>query len=102
MRLACYPICSKQPVKLQAMARQQKRPENLPADTVAEVLAGLSRACLPPPSVDPIQWLENVRWLSPESSHEIGPFRFSRAQYLEAPQRAILDPSVSEVVLNWA
>lgn len=52
--------------------------------------------------VDPIQWLESVRWLSPESSHEIGPFRFNRAPYLEEPQRAILDPNVREVVLNWA
>ena len=71
-------------------------------DTVAEVLAGLSRAWLPPAVVDPIQWLENVRWLSPESSHEIGPFKFDRAQYLEEPQRAILDPDVPEIVLNWA
>src|SRR5215813_1606419 len=102
MRLASYQICSKQPVKLQAMARKKKRSEDSAPDTVTEVLAGLSRACLPPPSVDPIQWLENVRWLSPESSHEIGPFRFSRAPYLEQVQRAVLDPTVPEVVLNWA
>src|SRR5262249_19167633 len=31
----------------------------------------------------------------------VGRLRFSRAQYLEDPQRAILDPSVPEVVLNW-
>jgi phage terminase large subunit GpA-like protein len=52
--------------------------------------------------VDPIQWIESTRWLSPESSRECGPFRFSRGYYLEEPQRAILDPSASEVVLNWA
>ena len=84
------------------MARKKKRPEDLAPDTIAEVFAGLARACLPPPFVDPIQWLENVRWLSPESSHEIGPFRFARAQYLEEPQCVILDPSVPEVVLDWA
>ncbi len=33
---------------------------------------------------------------------EIGPFRFSRAPYLEEPQRAIVDPDCPEVVLNWA
>src|SRR6516225_7193412 len=99
MRLACYQICSKQPVKLQAMARKKKRPEDSAPDTVAEVFAGLSRACMPPPSVDPIQWLENVRWLSPESSREIGPFRFDRAKYLIEMQRACLDPDVSEVVI---
>src|SRR6516225_7758814 len=60
MRLACYQICSKQPVKLQAMARKKKRPEDSAPDTIAEVFAGLSRTCLPPPSVDPIQWLENA------------------------------------------
>jgi len=54
---------------------------------------------MPPPSVDPIQWLENVRWLSPESSREIGPFRFDRAKYLIEMQRACLDPDVSEVVI---
>lgn len=79
------------------MARKQSEP-----DTITEVLAGLARACLPPATVDPIQWLESTRWLSSESSHEVGPFRFSRALYLEEPQRAILDPNVAEVVLNWA
>lgn len=71
-------------------------------DTVAEVLGRLASACLPPPVVDPIQWLEQVRWLSPESSHEIGPFRFARAPYLIEPQRAILAPSGGEIVLNWS
>jgi phage terminase large subunit GpA-like protein len=79
------------------MVKKQSEP-----DTVDEVLASLALACLPPAVVDPIAWLQNVRWLSPESSHEIGPFRFDRAQYLEEPQRAILDPDVPEVVLNWS
>jgi phage terminase large subunit GpA-like protein len=83
-----------------AHALEKQRPES--PDTVEEVLAGLARACLLPTAVDPIQWLESVRWLSPESSHEIGPFRFNRAPYLEEPQRAILDPNVREVVLDWA
>ena len=43
----------------------QWRKEN--PDTISEIGASLSRACLPPAVVDPIQWLENVRWLSPES-----------------------------------
>jgi len=42
------------------MARKKKRPEDSAPDTIAEVFAGLSRTCLPPPSVDPIQWLENA------------------------------------------
>jgi phage terminase large subunit GpA-like protein len=69
---------------------------------IAEVLSALARASLPPPFVDPIAWIESTRWLSPESSAEIGPFRFSRAPYLEEPQRAILDSSVPEIVLNWS
>jgi phage terminase large subunit GpA-like protein len=69
---------------------------------VTELLRALGDACLPPIQTDPIEWLEQVRWLSPESSREIGPFRFSRAPYLEEPQRAIVDPDCPEVVLDWA
>jgi hypothetical protein len=71
-------------------------------DGVADVLARLATAGLAPKAVDPIQWLEEARWLSPESSREVGPFRFARAQYLEKPQRAILDPPVPEVIVDWA
>jgi phage terminase large subunit GpA-like protein len=71
-------------------------------DAIRKVFAALSRECLPPPAVDCIQWLENVRWLSPESSKEIGPFRFGRAQYLIEPMRAIVDPDCPEVILDWA
>src|SRR5262249_48576983 len=70
-------------------------------DTIAEVLALLACACLPPTKVDPIAWLESTRWLSPESSREIGPFRFDRAPYLEEPQRAIIDSDTTELVLDW-
>ena len=79
------------------MARNRKD-----SDTVGEIMYALSVACVPTAAADPIQWIESVRWLSPESSHEIGPFRFVRAPYLEEPQRAILDPNVPEVVLDWA
>jgi phage terminase large subunit GpA-like protein len=82
------------------MARKKKDPESTLA-TVAEVRAALADACLPPPVADPIAWIQSTRWLSIESSREVGPFRFSRAHYLEEPQRAVLDPSVSEVVLDW-
>ena len=51
--------------------------------------------------VDPIQWLESTRWLSPESSREIGPFRFDRAPYLIEPQKAIIDSDTTEIVLDW-
>jgi phage terminase large subunit GpA-like protein len=78
------------------MARKRKN------NSIAEVLACLSRATLPSKPIDAIQWLENTRWLSPESSREVGPFRFDRAPYLEEPQRAILDASTPEVVLDWA
>jgi phage terminase large subunit GpA-like protein len=71
-------------------------------DTISGIGASLSRACLPPAKVDCIQWLESTRWLSAESSREVGPFRFDRAPYLIEPQKAILDPDVPEVVLDWA
>ena len=71
-------------------------------NTIAEVLSALGKTCLPPPVIDPIQWLEAHRWLSPESAREVGPFKFSRAWYLEEPQRAILNPDIAEVVLDWA
>jgi phage terminase large subunit GpA-like protein len=83
------------------MAREKKKPDRPSSDAAGEILAALGLACLPPRSVDAIAWIENVRWLSPESSHEIGPFRFDRAPYLIEPQKAVLDPSVPEVVLNW-
>jgi phage terminase large subunit GpA-like protein len=51
--------------------------------------------------VDPIQWIESTRWLSPESSREVGPFKFDRAQYLIEPQKAIIDSETQEVVLDW-
>ena len=57
--------------------RRQKRRSN----GVAEVLEALSKAFSPPPKVDPIQWLEEHRRLSPESSRELGPFHFGRALY---------------------
>jgi phage terminase large subunit GpA-like protein len=69
---------------------------------VAEILEALSKAFAPPPKVDPIQWLETHRRLSPESSRELGTFHFSRAPYLIEPQRAILDTDTREVVLNWS
>jgi phage terminase large subunit GpA-like protein len=81
------------------MARREK-PKS--TDTVGEVFVALARACLPPEKVDPIEWLESVRWLSPESSREIGPFKFNRANYLIEPQRAILDEETPEIVLNWS
>jgi phage terminase large subunit GpA-like protein len=80
------------------MAPKQKRAED---SAVAEVFARLGQACLPPAVVDPIQWIESTRWLSAESSREIGPFRFNRAPYLEEPQRAIIDSDTTEVVLDW-
>jgi phage terminase large subunit GpA-like protein len=80
------------------MAPKQKRPEDL---VVAEVFARLGQACLPAAVMDPIQWIESTRWLSAESSREIGPFRFNRAPYLEEPQRAIIDSDTTEVVLDW-
>ena len=64
-------------------------------------LPGSGQACLPPAVVDPIQWLESTRWLSPESSREIGPFRFDRAPYLIEPQKAIIDSDTTEIVLDW-
>ena len=80
------------------MAPKQKRLED---SAVAEVFARLGQACLPPAVLDPIQWIESTRWLSAESSREIGPFRFNRAPYLEEPQRAIIDFDTTEVVLDW-
>jgi phage terminase large subunit GpA-like protein len=71
-------------------------------DGVAEVFAALAKMVSPPEKVDSIQWLEAHRRLSVEASAEPGPFRFDRISYAIEPQRAILDPSVGEVVLCWA
>ena len=48
---------------------------------MADVLARLAVAALPPKAVDPIQWLEEARCLSLEASREVGPFRFGHASF---------------------
>jgi len=85
------------------MARRRKS-ELAPkiSAVTSELRFALGDACRSSAPVDPIEWLENVRWLSPESSREIGPFSFQKAPYLIEPQRAILDPEIPEIVLNWS
>jgi phage terminase large subunit GpA-like protein len=85
-----------------AMAQKKSKPAAKLSAVTSELRSALGEACRSNAPVDPIEWLEKSRWLSPESSREIGPFSFARAPYLEEPQRAILDPSVSEVVLDWS
>jgi phage terminase large subunit GpA-like protein len=49
-----------------------------------------------------VEWLEKTRWLSPESSREIGPIQFQKAPFQIEVQRAIVNPDVSEVCLCWS
>jgi hypothetical protein len=67
-----------------------------------DVFEKLAELALPVTLPDPIVWLEQTRRLSPESSREVVPFLFSRASYLEEPQRVILSPAGGELVVNWA
>lgn len=67
-----------------------------------ELRAQLAHLARPRKWPDPIGWIETHRRLSPESSRQIGPFRFAKAPYLEEPQRAILAREGGEVVLEWA
>src|SRR5215471_1641146 len=99
MMFAClgsWPIASKRPI-LRLMARKVKG--NGAAHDLFERLSAITRAEELP---DPITWIEAHRRLSPESSREIGPFRFERAPYMREVQSAILSPGGGEVVVEWA
>jgi hypothetical protein len=58
---------------------------------VSDVFAAIRKALAPPAKVDPIQWLEEHRRLSPESSRVLGPFHFSRAAELAQERAAKLE-----------
>jgi phage terminase large subunit GpA-like protein len=79
------------------MAKKVK--SNGAAHDLFERLSALARAEEPP---DPIAWIESHRRLSPESSREVGPFRFDRAPYMREVQSAILCQGGGEVVVEWA
>ena len=68
----------------------------------AELRSALGDACRSSVPVDPIEWLEKSRWLSAESSREIGPIQFQKAPFQIEVQRAVLDPDVSETYLDWS
>jgi len=48
------------------------------------------------------QWADSFRYLSAESSAEIGKYSSDRAPYQRGPMEALSDPRVSEVVLMFA
>jgi hypothetical protein len=96
-----------------AMARQANgRPKKLPKlgslqngnghGALGDLFSRLSDVVRVEETPDPIQWIEEHRRLSPESSREVGPFSFTRAPYMVEPQRAILSPGGGEVVIMWS
>ena len=65
---------------------------------VSEFLGRLASVAAFEERPEPIVWIEANRRLSPESSREVGQFRFRRTPYLAEPQRAILAPGGGEIV----
>src|SRR5262249_2145391 len=65
---------------------------------VSELLGRLASVAGPEERAEPIAWIEKNRRLSPESSHEVGPYRFARTPYLREIQSAILSPGGGEIV----
>jgi phage terminase large subunit GpA-like protein len=55
----------------------------------------------PPPRMTVTEWADSFRYLSPESSAEIGKYSSSRAPYQREPMNALSDPRVKRVVLMW-
>lgn len=56
----------------------------------------------PPPRMTVDEWADSYRFLSPESSAEPGKYSTARAPYQREPMRALSDPRVRMVVLEWA
>jgi phage terminase large subunit GpA-like protein len=65
---------------------------------VSETLSRLASIAAFEKRPDPITWIEATRRLSPESSREVGKFRFARVPYLREIQLAILAPGGGEIV----
>ena len=69
---------------------------------VSEFLSRLASVAAFEERPEPIAWIEANRRLSPESSREVGPFRFERALYLREIQSTILAPGGGEIVCALA
>jgi phage terminase large subunit GpA-like protein len=86
-----------------AMARRKKSKLAPKISAVtSELRSALGDACRSSTPPDVIEWLERTRWLSPESSREVGPIQFQKAPYQIEAQRAAVDSEISEVVLDWS
>ena len=69
---------------------------------VSEFLSRLASVATFQERPEPIAWIEANRRLSPESSHEVGPYRFERVPYLREIQSTILAPGGGEIVCALA
>lgn len=68
-------------------------------DRLNRVLAKALANMQPPKAQTVTEWAEENRYLSPESSAEVGPWRVSRTPYLREPLDAFTDPKVRRIVL---
>ena len=94
-RLALKRKRAKQTSKLQLA-------DNLEGLGVSELLGRLANVAVFEERPEPIAWIEANRRLSPESSHEVGPYRFERVPYLREIQSTILAPGGGEIVCALA
>ena len=53
----------------------------------------------PPENVTLSEWADKYRYLSAESSAEVGPWRTERTPYLKKPMDSFTDPNIKEVVV---
>lgn len=53
----------------------------------------------PPENVTLSEWADKYRYLSAESSAEVGPWQTSRTPYLKKPMDAFTDPNIKQIVL---
>lgn len=72
------------------------------AANIDRIVADFYRQLKPRPRLTVSQWADRYRHLPQESSAEHGPWKTSRAPYLEDIMNAILDPAVHTVVVMTA
>jgi len=53
----------------------------------------------PPENVTLSEWADKYRYLSPESSAEVGPWRTERTPYLKKPMDSFTDPNIKQIVV---
>jgi phage terminase large subunit GpA-like protein len=81
-----------------------RSPERLEAHRrAARAEARIIRARFqPPPRMSILEWADEFRYLSTESSAEPGKYSSARAPYQREPMEVIGDPRVRRIVLMWA